>query len=62
MRSNWKVGDRVELHPATDRWMAGDRYGEIVMVHPSGVKVKMDRSGATIVMLERDLGRKLDIT
>jgi hypothetical protein len=25
-----KKGDRVELHPATDDWMRGDRYGEVV--------------------------------
>ena len=25
-----KKGDRVALHPATDDWMRGDRYGEIV--------------------------------
>jgi len=24
------VGKRVSLHPATDRWMRGDRHGEIV--------------------------------
>ena len=23
-------GTRVQLHPATDEWMQGDRYGEIV--------------------------------
>lgn len=25
-----KKGDRVELHAATDHWMRGDRYGEVV--------------------------------
>ena len=25
-----KKGTRVALHPATDEWMQGDRYGEIV--------------------------------
>ena len=24
------MGDRVQLHPATDEWMQGDRYGEVV--------------------------------
>ena len=42
------MGDRVQLHPATDRWMMGDRYGEIVAVGRKWVKVKMDRSGHTI--------------
>ena len=26
------VGDRVELHPGTDLWMQGARYGEVVPV------------------------------
>ena len=24
-----KKGDRVQLHPACDEWMQGDRYGEV---------------------------------
>jgi len=24
------IGKRVALHPALDRWMQGDRYGEII--------------------------------
>ena len=28
----YTTGTRVELHPATDAWMAGDRYGTIVAV------------------------------
>ena len=23
------VGDRVELHPAADAWLAGERYGTV---------------------------------
>lgn len=49
-------GDRVELHPATDAWMMGDRYGTVVRVGPYVeeslapgqtivVRVRMDRSG-----------------
>lgn len=40
-----KVGDRVQIHPAADAWMQGDRYGEIVRVGNSIVHVRMDRSG-----------------
>lgn len=32
----YSVGQRIELHPATDAWMRGDRYGEIRKV---GVKM-----------------------
>ena len=34
--ANCAVGDRVELHPATDLWMRGARYGEVVHVLPLG--------------------------
>lgn len=56
-----KVGDRVQLNPAMDCWMAGDRYGEIVDVHRWVVesvawhmrpvkhyRVKLDKSGRTV--------------
>lgn len=52
-RRDFPVGSRVELHPATDDWMRGDRYGDVVGYgrksakfgghHP--IKVKLDRSG-----------------
>lgn len=49
-------GDRVELHPATDRWMMGDRFGVVVGTKrprrgPIGflaIKVKLDKSGQTL--------------
>ena len=47
-----QVNDRVELHPGTDRWAMGDRYGVVVskfsrngMTH---YRVKLDKSGRTI--------------
>lgn len=52
-------GKRVELHPVTDQWMQGDRYGTIVrtMLYTANrldpkdsaivyVTVKLDRSRA----------------
>ena len=41
------VNDRVQLHPATDAWMRGDRYGVIVKLGRKYVHVRMDRSGKT---------------
>lgn len=32
MAAERMVGERVELHPCTDAWAQGDRYGEIVSV------------------------------
>lgn len=37
-------GQRVELSPATDAWMSGDRFGVVVKVGRKVVHVKMDRS------------------
>lgn len=30
--SIYTTGTRVQLHPATDAWMRGDRWGEVVAV------------------------------
>lgn len=46
----FRVGDRVELHPGTDRWMRGDRYGDVVRVGRTRLHVHMDRSGQTITV------------
>lgn len=45
---NSLIGRRVQLHPATDRWMMGDRYGEIIKVGREYIYVKLDKSGKTI--------------
>ena len=41
----FKVGDRVQIHPATDAWMQGDRFGDIARLGRFLVHVKMDHSG-----------------
>lgn len=45
-----KKGDRVELHPATDAWMQGDRYGTVERItrDQEKVVVLMDKSGRTL--------------
>jgi hypothetical protein len=43
--SDFKIKDRVELHPATDAWMMGDRYGTVEKIGRFYLHVKMDRSG-----------------
>ena len=54
------IGKRVELHPATDAWVRGDRYGVIVglgrfqkyahlFAEPQcPYRVKLDKSGKTV--------------
>jgi hypothetical protein len=43
----WYVGQRASMHPATDAFMMGDRYGDVVKVEKTKIHVKMDRSGKT---------------
>lgn len=35
---------RVELNPATDAWMMGDRYGTIIKAGRKYAHVRMDKS------------------
>jgi len=46
-----RIGQRIQLHPGTDRWMMGDRYGEVVGFARDGrrVRVKLDKSGKTML-------------
>jgi hypothetical protein len=44
--STFTVGDRVEIHPGTDLWMMGARYGTVRSIVPTSedrVRVEMDR-------------------
>ena len=41
----YSTGDRVELHPGTDLWMQGARYGVVVALMPTlrdQVHVRLD--------------------
>ena len=65
-----RIGQRMQLHPATDRWMMGDRYGVIVGVskrvrhyldprdprNGQTFTVKMDKSGKTIKVCQGNIG------
>lgn len=49
MKELWPVGSRVELHPGTDRWMMGDRFGDVERIDRKGrVVVRLDRSGKAL--------------
>lgn len=41
------IGQRVQVHPASDTWMRGDRYGVIESfgAQSNYARVRMDRSG-----------------
>ena len=64
-----RIGKRIQIHPATDRWMMGDKYGEIVAISsrvrlfldPKDPRngqvftVKMDKSGKRIRVSEGNI-------
>ena len=52
-----RVGDHIELHPGTDRWMRGDKFGTVTSVSKAGVGVKFDRSGQTKRVAPSRIGR-----
>ncbi len=53
-------GKRVQLHPGTDQWMMGDRYGTVTRVNKDGtLQVKMDRSGKSLRVRRDHVGEWL---
>jgi len=52
-----KIGDRVEVHPATNAWIFGDRFGEVAKIGRKYVHVLMDRSGRTLRFVPENIGR-----
>lgn len=59
-----RIGKRVELHPATDRWMMGDRYGKIVAVSKrvrSYIDPKDPRNGHTFTVLMDKSGKRVRV-
>jgi roadblock/LC7 domain-containing protein len=40
---DFSEGQRVELHPVTDFWVAGARYGRVTLVGRQKVMVKLDK-------------------
>jgi hypothetical protein len=53
------IGRRVEIAPHLDRWMVGDRFGEVVKTGLRYYHVKMDRSGKTISVAPENIHRWL---
>lgn len=48
-------GRHVQLHPATDRWMMGDRFGVITQVEPDRVRVRFNVSGKSLWFRRDDI-------
>jgi hypothetical protein len=47
---SFKPGQRIQLSPACDRWMAGDKFGEVLRINGSKLVVLMDRSQERILV------------
>ena len=41
--SEFRVGERVQIHPATDGWAMGIRYGDVTKLGRKLVHVKFDQ-------------------
>lgn len=53
------INDRVEVHPGTNAWIFGDRFGQVTKLGTKYVHVKMDTSQRTLKFLPRDIYRKV---
>jgi len=51
----YKVGSRVELHPATDLWMKGARFGTVERVTWHRLHVRLDATGRVVLLRPSDL-------
>ena len=53
------LGQRIEMNPATDEWMSGDRYGEVVDINQETgkIRVRLDKSLRDIYMHPREVYR-----
>ena len=61
--NGYDVGDRVEIHPATDLWMMGARYGVVVgrsLTPADKVKVKLDKLPNRVFHGHEDTFRRID--
>jgi len=43
--TDFEVGQRVQLHPVTSRWMMGDRYATVEKIGRAYVHVRFEVSG-----------------
>ena len=61
--NGYDVGDRVEIHPATDLWMRGARYGVVVrksLTPADRVHVRMDKLAHRTFAGHEDTFKRID--
>jgi len=57
--TGYPIGERVELPAHSDRWMMGDRFGEVTHIKTLNggevhLTVKLDKSGKSMIYREAD--------
>lgn len=55
----FKTGDRIQLHPATDLWMMGARYGVITRIYKTvdHVQIQLDATGKKVKVSRDDIDK-----
>ena len=48
----FKVGQRVQTHPATDRWMRGQRFGTVEAIGKRTIWVRFDRGTKKVASIQ----------
>ena len=49
---DFKIGQRVQMHPATDRWMRGQRFGTVIDIGRQVVAVRFDRGPKPVARIQ----------
>jgi len=57
--SDFQPGQRVQLHPASDLWMRGARYGTVVRAGRQWVLVNLDMTGLIHAIEPKDIAEIL---
>jgi len=50
-----ELGTRVQLHPATDWWMRGARFGEVVKIGRKLIHVRLDANGRVVKLVPENI-------
>ncbi len=57
--SSFRIGDRVQMHPATDWWMRGVKFGEVVNLGETCLVIKLDLRPRRITVHPDKIGETL---
>lgn len=58
--SDFRRGNRIELHPACDLWMRGARFGTVQKVSRKMLTVKLDMLARAIRVAPANVGKIID--